>query len=181
MDMSPMYQVWSKPSCKTQWKREKDKAARRRGGKTISGNGQAWRPPSPRGQWRTEKNGGNWSWSQLWCSNDPRSVGIGEGTGEVKYKSGFLLGKASIDSTPLSAPFYGWCTCPVYVCVLWCDGFNFFFFFTYNQFHWGGNYSFYSFQHTGDFYFCGRTRTALTNFPSSLYPSLLFCRYFCLD
>ena len=41
-------------------KGEEDKADRRRGGKTTSGNGQAWSSPSPRGQWRTEKNGGNW-------------------------------------------------------------------------------------------------------------------------
>ena len=38
----------------------KDKADRRRGGKTTYRNGQAWSLPSPRGQWRTEKNGGNW-------------------------------------------------------------------------------------------------------------------------
>ena len=34
-------------------KRGRDKADRRRGGKTTSGNGQAWSLPSPRGQWRT--------------------------------------------------------------------------------------------------------------------------------
>ena len=44
------------PSCKAQWKGEEDKASRKRGGKTTSGNGQAWSSPSPRGQWRTEKN-----------------------------------------------------------------------------------------------------------------------------
>ena len=49
MDMSPVHQVWPKPSCKAQWKGE-DKADRGRGGKTTSGNGQAWSPPSPRGQ-----------------------------------------------------------------------------------------------------------------------------------
>ena len=37
-----------------QWKGEEDKADRRRGGKTASGNGQARSSPSPRGQWRTE-------------------------------------------------------------------------------------------------------------------------------
>ena len=37
-----------------------DKADRKRGGKTISTNGQAWSSPSPRGQLRTEKSGGNW-------------------------------------------------------------------------------------------------------------------------
>ena len=36
-----------------------DKADRRKGGKTTSGNGQAWSSPRPRGQWKTEKNGGN--------------------------------------------------------------------------------------------------------------------------
>ena len=38
-----------------QWKGEEDKADRRRGGKTISGNGQVWSSPSLRGQWRTGK------------------------------------------------------------------------------------------------------------------------------
>ena len=69
MDMSPVYQVWPKPSCKAQWKGEEDKADRRRGGKTISGNWQAWTLPSPRGQWRMEKNGGIWLWNHLWCPN----------------------------------------------------------------------------------------------------------------
>ena len=57
MVMSPIHQVWPKPSCKAQWKGEEDKADRGRGGKTTSGNGQAWSSPSPRGQWRTGKNG----------------------------------------------------------------------------------------------------------------------------
>ena len=55
--MSPIHQVWPKPSCKAQWKGEEDKADRRRGGKATSGNGQAWSSPSPWGQWRTGKNG----------------------------------------------------------------------------------------------------------------------------
>ena len=55
MAMSPVHQVWPKPSCKTQWKGEGDKAVKERGGKTTSGNGQAWNSASPRGQWRTEK------------------------------------------------------------------------------------------------------------------------------
>ena len=38
-----------------QWKGVEDKADRKRGGKTISENGQAWSSPSRRGQWRTEK------------------------------------------------------------------------------------------------------------------------------
>ena len=58
--MSPVHQVWPKPSCKAQWKGEEDQADRRRGGKTTSGNGRAWSSPSPRGQWRTGGNGGNW-------------------------------------------------------------------------------------------------------------------------
>ena len=58
MDMSlSVHQVWPKPSCKAQWKREEVKADRGRGGKTTSGNGQAWSSASPRGQWRTGKNG----------------------------------------------------------------------------------------------------------------------------
>ena len=51
---------------------EEDKAFRRRGGKTTSGNGRAWSSPSLRGKWRTEKKEGNWLWSHLWCPNDPR-------------------------------------------------------------------------------------------------------------
>ena len=35
MDMSPIHQVWPKPSCKAQWKGEEDKADRRRGVKTT--------------------------------------------------------------------------------------------------------------------------------------------------
>ena len=50
MDMSAVHQVWSKPSCKAQWKGEEDKADRGRAGKTTSGNGQAWSSPSPGGQ-----------------------------------------------------------------------------------------------------------------------------------
>ena len=50
----------AKTSCQAQWKGEEDKADRRRGGKTTSGNGQAWSLPSPRGQWKTGKNGGKW-------------------------------------------------------------------------------------------------------------------------
>ena len=51
----------SRSSCltKTIDKANIDKANRKRGGKTTSGNGQAWSWPSPRGQWRTEKNEGN--------------------------------------------------------------------------------------------------------------------------
>ena len=60
-----IHQVCPKPSCKGQLKGEEDKADRRRGGKTTSGNGQVWSSPSPRGQWRTEKNGGNWLCSHL--------------------------------------------------------------------------------------------------------------------
>ena len=55
MELSPVHQVWPKPSCKAQWRGEEDKADRRRGRKTTSGNGQAWSSPNFRGQWRTEK------------------------------------------------------------------------------------------------------------------------------
>ena len=64
-DMSPVHQVWAKPSCKAQRKGEEDTADRRSARKT-SGNGQAWSSPSPRGQLRTEKNGGYWLWNHLW-------------------------------------------------------------------------------------------------------------------
>ena len=40
--IEPVHQVWSKPSRKAQWKGEEDKADRKRGVKTTSGNGQAW-------------------------------------------------------------------------------------------------------------------------------------------
>ena len=73
MDVSPVHRFWPKPSCKAQWKGEGDKADRKRGGKTTQRNGQAWSLPSPWGWWRAEKNGGNWLWSHLCCSNDPRS------------------------------------------------------------------------------------------------------------
>ena len=53
-------QVWPKPFYNAQSKRKEDKADRKRGGKTTSGNGLAWSSPSPRGPWRKEKDGGNW-------------------------------------------------------------------------------------------------------------------------
>ena len=71
MDMSSVHQVWPNPFSKAQWKDEEDKADKRRGGETTSGNGRAWSSASPRGQWRTEKNGENWLWNHLWCPNDP--------------------------------------------------------------------------------------------------------------
>ena len=52
MDMSPVHQVWPKPSSKAQWKGEEDKADRGRGEKTTSGNGQTWSSLSPREKWR---------------------------------------------------------------------------------------------------------------------------------
>ena len=64
LDMSPVHQVWPKPSCKAQRKGEEDMADRKIGGKTASGNGQAWSSPSPRGQWRTGRYGGN---SEIIC------------------------------------------------------------------------------------------------------------------
>ena len=42
MVMSPVHQVWPKPSCQEQRKGEEDKADRGSGGKTTSGNGKAW-------------------------------------------------------------------------------------------------------------------------------------------
>ena len=68
----PVHQVWQNPFCKTQWKGEEDKADRKWGGKTTSGNGHAWSSSIPSGQWRTEENGRNWLWNHLWCPNDPR-------------------------------------------------------------------------------------------------------------
>ena len=51
--------VWSclpfTRSGKVQSKGEKDKADRKRGGKTTSGNGQTWILPNPRGQCRKQK------------------------------------------------------------------------------------------------------------------------------
>ena len=76
MDMSPVHQVWQKPSCKAQWKGKEDEADRGRGEKTTSGNGQARSSPGPRGLWRTGKNGGNYLWNHLWCPNDLRGKGI---------------------------------------------------------------------------------------------------------
>ena len=68
--MSPVHQVWPKPSCKAQWKGEEDKANRGRGGKTTSGNGQAWSSASPRGQWsmpqRPSRLRDRWWWWWWW-------------------------------------------------------------------------------------------------------------------
>ena len=91
--MSPVHQVWPKPSCKAQWKGEEDKADRGRGGKTASGNGQVWSSPSPRGRWRTGENVGNWLRNHLWCPNDPRGYGIDEDdneTGDPNFASAIL-------------------------------------------------------------------------------------------
>ena len=60
MVMSPVHQVWPKPSCKAQWK-EEDEEDRERGGTTTPGTGQAWSSPSSRGQWRTGKK----KWKKL--------------------------------------------------------------------------------------------------------------------
>ena len=73
---APFIRADQNHSYKVQWKGEEDKAEwergrKKRGRKTISGNGQAWSSPSPRGQWRTEKSGGNWFWSHLWCLYTP--------------------------------------------------------------------------------------------------------------
>ena len=65
MDISPVHQVWPKPSCKARWKGEEDKADKKRGEKITSGNRQAWSSSSSRGQRRAEKNGGNWLWNRF--------------------------------------------------------------------------------------------------------------------
>ena len=54
MDMSPIHRP-TKTILQETVKGGKDKAARRGGGKTTSGNGHTWSSPSPRGQWKTEK------------------------------------------------------------------------------------------------------------------------------
>ena len=74
----------AKPSCKTQWKGEEDKADRKRGRKTTLGNGQAWSSLKPRGQWRTGKKGGNWLWSHPLCPKDPHGSEICEGEGRIQ-------------------------------------------------------------------------------------------------
>ena len=91
MDVSPVFhQVWPKPSNKAQKNGDEDKADRNGGAKTTSRNEPAWSSSGPRGQWRTEKNGGNWLWSHLWCPNDPRRKGIGDG--ESEFMTVFVLG-----------------------------------------------------------------------------------------
>ena len=83
IDISPVHQVWLRPSCKAQWMGEEDNADRNRGGKATSGNGQAWISASPRGQWRTGKSGENWLQNHLWRPNDPRGWGIDD---DVRYR-----------------------------------------------------------------------------------------------
>ena len=83
MVMSPVHQVWPKPSCKPQWRGgggggRRQGADRGRGGKTTLGNGPAWSSPSPREKWRTGEHGGNWLRNHLWCPNDLRGEGIDE-------------------------------------------------------------------------------------------------------
>ena len=63
IDMSPVHQVWPKPSCEAQWKGEKTKHAEKEGMDRLEF--------TKRGQWRTEKSGGNWFWSHLQCPNNP--------------------------------------------------------------------------------------------------------------
>ena len=64
MDMSPVFQVWSKPSCKAQRKGEEDKADRKKEKKKRwEGNIWEWTGlefAKPRGQRRTDKNRRNW-------------------------------------------------------------------------------------------------------------------------
>ena len=99
MDMSPIHQVWQKPSCKTQSKEEEDKADRKRGGKTTSGNGQAWSSPSPRGQCNEEqkrkkerkKKGGEETGCEVICGAPVTAHDQGIGGGE-DHKSAEKLG-----------------------------------------------------------------------------------------
>ena len=56
-NMSPVHQVWPKPSCKAQWKGEEDKADRGRRGKTTSGNGVQQVPEGSGEQGKMEKTG----------------------------------------------------------------------------------------------------------------------------
>ena len=67
MDMSPVHQVWPKPSFIAQWKGEEDKADRKRGRKTTPWNGQALSSPSSKGHWRTEKNDMEETGSEVIC------------------------------------------------------------------------------------------------------------------
>ena len=60
MVMSPILQVWPKPSSKAQWKGEKDKADKGRGGKTTSGKDRPGVRQDPEGngeQRKMEKTG----------------------------------------------------------------------------------------------------------------------------
>ena len=100
--MSPIHQVWLKPSCKAQWKGEEDKADRGRGGKTKSGNGQAWSSQSPRGQWRTGKDGGNWLRNHLWYPNDPCGHGIDDDDDDDCCYSCKMLKQMEVNHTTLT-------------------------------------------------------------------------------
>ena len=89
--MSPVHQVWPKPSCKAQWKGEEGKADKGRVWKTTSRNGQAWSLASPRRQWRTGENGENWLQNHLWCPNYPRGRGIDDDNDDDDDESLFIL------------------------------------------------------------------------------------------
>ena len=47
--MSPVHQIWLKPSFNARWKGEENKADRGRGGTTTSGNGETGVPKDPQG------------------------------------------------------------------------------------------------------------------------------------
>ena len=49
MVMSPVHQIWLKPSFNARWKGEENKADRGRGGTTTSGNGETGVPKDPQG------------------------------------------------------------------------------------------------------------------------------------
>ena len=65
--MSPVHQVWPKPSCKAQLKGEEDKADKGRGGKTTQGNGQAMEFAKSQRAVKNRENGGNWLQNHLSC------------------------------------------------------------------------------------------------------------------
>ena len=52
------------------YERKKKEADRRRGGKTISKNGQEWTLPAQLGQLKTGKNGKGLLQIHLWCPDD---------------------------------------------------------------------------------------------------------------
>ena len=70
-----VHQVWPKPSCKAQWKREEDKADRKKrwevNTKKWTGLEFAKSQRAVENRKERGKNGVNCMWSHLWCFNDP--------------------------------------------------------------------------------------------------------------